>query len=192
VGVAGALRPSIELGDVVVASQVHAYHGGTAEDDSLRARKLIEETVAHGLATTDGVHFYRLLALLSGRTLSQLDVGELDQLEPIGRRVDRADRDSDWAAGLRTVLALLGGMDPGDPDLAVKRIEELPPGPRVTEPLAEDTEAGENALDASGLPRTLEIMEGIAAEGKEWIRHRLARAARRLSDLSETIRRLVG
>jgi adenosylhomocysteine nucleosidase len=38
VGVAGALRPSVGLGDVVVASQVYAYHGGTAEDDGLKAR----------------------------------------------------------------------------------------------------------------------------------------------------------
>jgi adenosylhomocysteine nucleosidase len=38
VGVAGALWPGIELGDVVVASQVYAYHGGTAEDDGLKAR----------------------------------------------------------------------------------------------------------------------------------------------------------
>jgi adenosylhomocysteine nucleosidase len=38
VGVAGALRPSVELGDVVIASQVYAYHGGRAEDDGLKAR----------------------------------------------------------------------------------------------------------------------------------------------------------
>ncbi|GGQ72328.1 5'-methylthioadenosine/S-adenosylhomocysteine nucleosidase family protein [Couchioplanes azureus] len=38
VGVAGALWPSVELGDVVVASQVYAYHGGTSEDDGLKSR----------------------------------------------------------------------------------------------------------------------------------------------------------
>jgi 8-oxo-dGTP diphosphatase len=38
VGVAGALWPSVRLGDVVVASQVYAYHGGTSEDDGLKAR----------------------------------------------------------------------------------------------------------------------------------------------------------
>lgn len=38
VGVAGALWPGVGLGDVVVASQVYAYHGGTAEDDGLKAR----------------------------------------------------------------------------------------------------------------------------------------------------------
>lgn len=38
VGVAGALYPGIELGDLVVASQVFAYHGGTSEDDGMKAR----------------------------------------------------------------------------------------------------------------------------------------------------------
>ena len=37
-GVAGGLWPNIKLGDVVVASQVFAYHGGTSEDDGLKAR----------------------------------------------------------------------------------------------------------------------------------------------------------
>jgi hypothetical protein len=93
-------------------------------------RKLIEEAVARGLTTTDEVHFYRLLALLSGRTLSQLDAGELDQLESICRRVDRIDGEGDWSAGLRAVLALLGGTNPGNPDLAVEQIEKLPPHQR--------------------------------------------------------------
>ncbi|MGW1682092.1 5'-methylthioadenosine/S-adenosylhomocysteine nucleosidase family protein [Saccharopolyspora sp. NPDC002376] len=38
VGVAGALWDDLPLGDVVVAKQVYAYHGGTSEDDGLKAR----------------------------------------------------------------------------------------------------------------------------------------------------------
>lgn len=38
VGVAGALRPHVRLGDVVVASHVYAYHGATSEDDGTTAR----------------------------------------------------------------------------------------------------------------------------------------------------------
>lgn len=38
VGVAGALRPHLHLGDVVVASHVYAYHGATSEDDGTTAR----------------------------------------------------------------------------------------------------------------------------------------------------------
>ncbi|MEV6983941.1 5'-methylthioadenosine/S-adenosylhomocysteine nucleosidase [Sphaerisporangium sp. NPDC051017] len=38
VGVAGALWPHVALGDVVVATHVYAYHGGTSEDDGFKAR----------------------------------------------------------------------------------------------------------------------------------------------------------
>jgi adenosylhomocysteine nucleosidase len=37
-GVAGALKPHLELGDVVIASHVYAYHGGTSEDEGLKVR----------------------------------------------------------------------------------------------------------------------------------------------------------
>jgi adenosylhomocysteine nucleosidase len=43
VGVAGALWPKVDLGDVVVATHVYAYHGGTSEDDGLKARPRVWE-----------------------------------------------------------------------------------------------------------------------------------------------------
>ena len=43
VGVAGALWPGIDLGDIVVASHVYAYQGGTSEDDGLKARPRVWE-----------------------------------------------------------------------------------------------------------------------------------------------------
>ncbi|GAA1094146.1 5'-methylthioadenosine/S-adenosylhomocysteine nucleosidase family protein [Nocardiopsis metallicus] len=43
VGVAGALWDTPPLGDVVVATHVYAYHGGTAEDDGLKARPRVWE-----------------------------------------------------------------------------------------------------------------------------------------------------
>ncbi|MEU6717319.1 5'-methylthioadenosine/S-adenosylhomocysteine nucleosidase [Nonomuraea sp. NPDC046802] len=47
VGVAGALWPHIGLGDVVVATHVYAYHGGTSEDDGFKARPRVWE-ISHG------------------------------------------------------------------------------------------------------------------------------------------------
>ncbi|HLL68953.1 MAG TPA: 5'-methylthioadenosine/S-adenosylhomocysteine nucleosidase [Micromonosporaceae bacterium] len=42
-GVAGALWPSVGLGDVVVATHVYAYHGGTSESDAFRTRPRVWE-----------------------------------------------------------------------------------------------------------------------------------------------------
>ncbi|GAA2374959.1 5'-methylthioadenosine/S-adenosylhomocysteine nucleosidase [Dactylosporangium salmoneum] len=56
VGVAGALWPHVQLGDVVVASRVYAYHGATSQDDGLKARPRSwdishePDQIAHGLA----------------------------------------------------------------------------------------------------------------------------------------------
>ncbi|MGV9789509.1 5'-methylthioadenosine/S-adenosylhomocysteine nucleosidase family protein [Streptomyces sp. NPDC003435] len=49
VGVAGALWDATRLGDVVVASHVYAYHGGTSEDDGLKARPRVWEA-PHGVS----------------------------------------------------------------------------------------------------------------------------------------------
>lgn len=43
VGVAGALRDDIRLGDVVAATHVYAYHGGTSEDARFSARPRVWE-----------------------------------------------------------------------------------------------------------------------------------------------------
>jgi adenosylhomocysteine nucleosidase len=48
VGVAGALWDATALGDVVMATQVYAYHGGTSEDDGLKTRPRSWEA-AHGI-----------------------------------------------------------------------------------------------------------------------------------------------
>lgn len=47
VGVAGALWPHVGLGDVVIATHVYAYHGGTSQDDGLKARPRVWE-ISHG------------------------------------------------------------------------------------------------------------------------------------------------
>ncbi|OJF14763.1 hypothetical protein [Couchioplanes caeruleus] len=68
----------------------------------------------------------------------------------------------------------------------------------VTEPPTADIKDGEDvstlsrvAVDASGLTHTLNVLEGIAAEGKEWARHQRARTEGRLDDLAATIKGLI-
>ncbi|MBT2234712.1 5'-methylthioadenosine/S-adenosylhomocysteine nucleosidase [Nonomuraea sp. NEAU-A123] len=86
VGVAGALHSHINLGDVVVATRVYAYHGGTSEDGGLKSRPRSWETshaadqvarhIARTGAWTDGgpaptVHFGAIAAgevVLNSRT----------------------------------------------------------------------------------------------------------------------------
>jgi adenosylhomocysteine nucleosidase len=48
VGIAGARRSDIRLGDVVVATHVYAYHGATVEDEGTWARPRVWDT-AHGV-----------------------------------------------------------------------------------------------------------------------------------------------
>ncbi|MGC4866573.1 hypothetical protein ACLQ3B_14200, partial [Micromonospora sp. DT53] len=69
---------------------------------------------------------------------------------------------------------------------------------RVSEPDNETLQHDENAtkiaelsLDAAGLSHTLHVLEGVAAEGKEWVKHRRHRADQRLADLAATIRGLL-
>jgi adenosylhomocysteine nucleosidase len=47
VGIAGALHSHIALGDVVVATHVYAFHGGTSEDDGFKSRPRVWE-ISHG------------------------------------------------------------------------------------------------------------------------------------------------
>lgn len=48
VGVAGRLRPSVALGDVVVATHVYAYQGAAARDDGMKSRPRVWE-LDHGI-----------------------------------------------------------------------------------------------------------------------------------------------
>ncbi|GAA2772370.1 hypothetical protein GCM10010521_58060 [Streptomyces rameus] len=58
VGVAGALWDTARLGDVVMATHVYAYQGGTSEDDGLKSRPRVWET-AHGISQL-GSHLARV------------------------------------------------------------------------------------------------------------------------------------
>ena len=89
-----------------------------------QARTLIEKAVAGGYATTE-VQFYRLIALLSGRTLRQLAPEELDRLTAICASLPHLDDHDHWAAGLKVILRLLEPVRAAETDLVVKEIDAL-------------------------------------------------------------------
>jgi len=93
------------------------------------ARELIEKAVARGFET-DEVQFYRLLALLSGRTLRQLGNEGLDSLTAICAPLTPLHGDGEWAAGLRAVLALISSLPAADASLVDKELGSLSPGQR--------------------------------------------------------------
>jgi hypothetical protein len=137
--------------------------------------------------------YQMLLFLLTDDGVRQVDI-HLDFETMESRLVQRLNYRFDAVAAVK----VLGSADHqqffeltlvnGDPITAL-----------VSETIAENMQPDENlralsevTLDASGLPRTLNVLEGVAAEGKEWIRHQKARADHRLNDLGETLRKVIG
>ncbi|GAA4588456.1 hypothetical protein BJY16_008569 [Actinoplanes octamycinicus] len=93
------------------------------------AREFIEKAAARG-HDSDEVHFYRMLALLTGRTLTQLDGDEFTRLGAILESIERRAGRDDWRAGIRAIVMLVDGARRQDTEGAVKEIEELPPTQR--------------------------------------------------------------
>ncbi|MGH3280827.1 MAG: hypothetical protein ACRDNW_17050 [Trebonia sp.] len=95
---------------------VNYLNGGVPSE----ALPLIERAIAEGYDTSE-VHFYRLLALISGRTSRQFSPEDATRLD--GIRMHDVVRWSDpWADGVRVVLRLLDTLrTPGtDPALFIK------------------------------------------------------------------------
>lgn len=89
-----------------------------------QARTLIEEAIAGGYVTTE-VQFYRLIALLSGRTLRQLAPEELDRLTAICASLPHLDDHDEWTVGLKVIIRLLAPVSAAETDLVVKEIDAL-------------------------------------------------------------------
>lgn len=89
-----------------------------------QARELIEKAVAGGYVTTKA-QFYRLVALLSGRTLRQLATEELDRLTAICASLPHLDGRDEWTAGLKVIVRLLEPVRATETELVVKEIDAL-------------------------------------------------------------------
>ncbi len=93
------------------------------------AREHIEKAVASGYEN-DKVRFFRVVALLSGRTVRQLRNSDLDRLLSICAQLPRLDGDGEWTAGLRAVLTLLASLHAADPARVGKELDGLAPRQR--------------------------------------------------------------
>ncbi|MFG3716004.1 hypothetical protein [Micromonospora sp. NPDC047730] len=91
------------------------------------ARKHIERAVTRGYPITARVQFYRLVALLSGRTPRQLEAEEWRRLLAIWDDPPDLDERDEWTLGLQAILRLLNSDDTAVPEAVTKELESLPP-----------------------------------------------------------------
>lgn len=136
---------------------------------------------------------YRLLLfLLTDDGVRQVNI-DLDFEVGVSRATQRLNYRFDAVAAVR-----IDGAATQQQTFELTLVNGNPISIRVTESSTEEIQPGEDpwslsqvALDASGLLHTLNVLEGIAAEGKEWIRHQRRRADERLTDLTATVRDLI-
>ncbi|MET8333328.1 hypothetical protein ABZV14_09580 [Streptosporangium canum] len=90
-----------------------------------RAWTLIDEAVMAGYST-DRARFYRLLALVSGRTRRELSKEEVAMLREAQNRRHVAS-DDEWTDGLKVVHCLLDSMEKSDTDsrILMKEVDAL-------------------------------------------------------------------
>ncbi|GIJ47075.1 hypothetical protein Val02_39610 [Virgisporangium aliadipatigenens] len=128
-----------------------------------KARELIEEAVSQG-HDTDEVQFHRLLALLSGRTVHQLEDNDLAALLSMCEGIGALKGSGTWAVALRVVVRLLDASDESDADDALKGLDRLP------------AEQRNKILDHLGV-----LLDGTA-EDQMWYRSALRASEGRMSN----------
>jgi hypothetical protein len=101
---------------------LHYLSGGVPA----QALKIIEESMSAGHLTSR-VRFYWVLAMLSGRTLSQLTEEDDGRLRH-ALRWPRVHGDDEWIEGLRVIERFLTALDTpkDDPQTAIKAFDALP------------------------------------------------------------------
>jgi hypothetical protein len=132
---------------------------------------------------------YRLLLfLLTDDGVRQVDI-DLDFEHCVGQVTQRLNYRFDAVAAVR-----VDGVATQRQTFELTLVNGRPIQVPVTESTTEAIQPQENpedisrvTLDASGLSGTLNVLEGIAAEGKEWIKHQRSRADVRLTELTATI-----
>jgi adenosylhomocysteine nucleosidase len=175
VGIAGALWPSIKLGDVVVASQVYAYHGGTSEDDGMKSRPRTWE-ISHR-AGQIAQHLIRTEEWIKDKHGSKAHFGAIAAGEVV--QDSQISKEADWirqhyndalaiemeAAG----VAQAGHLNRSLPVVVIRGISDRADGTK-TDTDAQDwrRRAAANAADfATALAPQLADGDGIGDAGKK-------------------------
>lgn len=135
---------------------------------------------------------YRLLLfLLTDDGVRQVNI-DLDFETSASRTTQRLNYRFDAVAAVR-----IDGIATQQQTFELTLFNGKPISIRISEPDDESLQHDENAakiaelsLDAAGLSHTLHVLEGVAAEGKEWVKHRRRRADKRLANLASAIRGL--
>ncbi|OHV20402.1 hypothetical protein BBK14_28005, partial [Parafrankia soli] len=129
------MQAGVILGDVMTyqiredATPEEKFEVGVNFLESLipgRARELIDEAFAGGHSTSK-VHFYRLLALVSGRSRSELSAEETARLKHAQNNpIPVTDK---WSDGLRVTIMILDSAQRSDADIRVplKELDALDP-----------------------------------------------------------------
>ncbi|MER6754038.1 hypothetical protein AB0I85_17450 [Micromonospora echinofusca] len=136
---------------------------------------------------------YRLLLfLLTGDGVRQVDI-DLDFEGGGWRGTQRLNYRFDAVAAVR-----IHGAAARHQTFELTLVNGAPIDVRVTESMDAGIQPGEDlrtlsevTLDASGLAHTLDMLEGIAAEGKQWIHHQHGRTKDRLDELAATLSGLI-
>ncbi|PWR11334.1 hypothetical protein DKT68_06185 [Micromonospora acroterricola] len=136
---------------------------------------------------------YRLLLfLLTDDGVRQVNI-DLDFEEGASRTTQRLNYRFDAVAAVR-----IDGVATQQQTFELTLFNGEPISVRVTVSNTEGIRSDEDpralsqvSLDASGLIHTLNVLEGIAAEGKEWIRQQRQRADERLAELTKSVHDLI-
>lgn len=137
-------------------------------------------------------HYRLLLFLLTDDGVRQVNI-DLDFEHAVSRTTQRLNYRFDAVASVR-----IDGIATQQQTFELTLVNGDPISIRVSESNQETrqededpTKIAELSMDAAGLGHTLHVLEGIAAEGKEWVKHRRRRADDKLATLANTLRGLI-
>ncbi|WP_433604271.1 hypothetical protein ACQP2P_24195 [Dactylosporangium sp. CA-139114] len=202
------LRLSRRPSDAQVAAWLECDRKVLVDETMRQYRLRPSQVIAHAFIEAPGRSYRRarvtggpwrytryrlLLFLLTDDGVRQVDI-DLDFVHGTSARTQRLNYRFDAVAAVR-----IDGLARAQQTFELTLVNGEPIRVAVTEASDESLQPGEDpwtlsavAMDASGLPHTLNVLEGVAAEGKQWIRHQRRRADSRLAEVTAIVHDLIG